>query len=378
MDGLVIVTDPEGIVISASGAPAGPLCLDADDVIGRSILDVISLEVTVDELGSEPTHETDVELVRPDGSSTPVLFSASGLTSSDNDTLAIVCLATDLSERKRMEAERQHAQRLESVGQLAAGVAHEINTPVQFIGDSMHFLSDCVDDLLGLLDGYRALPIDETNDTKLSAAAMTLRKAEDDIGLDFIRAEAPQAVERTVDGVARVAAIVKAMKQFSHPGRPELAPENLNDIVTTALTMAQGEVKHVAEVVTDLGDADAFCSRGEMSQVVLNLVVNAAHAVAEIVDGTTRRGTITIATWTEGDWVRLTVTDDGGGVPAEIQDRIFDPFFTTKEVGRGTGQGLAITRRIVVDHHGGRLTLDVDRGVGSTFGVWLPRQGDAS
>jgi PAS domain S-box-containing protein len=278
----------------------------------------------------------------------------------------------DVTERRALEDQLRLAQKLESVGSMAAGIAHEINTPVQFIGDSMAFVREAVDDLMRLGDeagaAVAAIPGPEGD-----AARARLAAAEEDADLEYLRERLPKAFDRTVDGVERVAAIVRAMKAFSHPSNGVHAPVDLNEAVRTTLMVAKAEYKYVADVALDLDDALPLVSgeAGELNQVLLNLIVNAAHAIGDAqADG--ERGRIAISTARDGDAVRLAVSDTGPGIPEDVRTRIFDPFFTTKEVGRGTGQGLAITRSIVVDHHGGRIDVDTAEGRGTTMTITLP------
>jgi two-component system, NtrC family, sensor kinase len=281
---------------------------------------------------------------------------------------------SDITQRKRLEAERDQmevelrmAQKLEAVGQLAAGIAHEINTPVQFVGDSVHFLREAFEDLRGLLDAYR----DALGESLPSAVRERLAAAEAQADAEYLRERVPAAVERTLEGVERVASIVRAMKEFAHP-QTEQAPADINRALLTTLTVARNEYKYVAEVRTVLESLPpVVCNLSDLNQVFLNLVVNAAQAIE---DGPQETGTILIRTARDGDAVTIVVRDDGCGIPRDIRERVFDPFFTTKGVGRGSGQGLAIARAIV-DRHAGSLELATEVGRGTTFTIRLPIAG---
>jgi signal transduction histidine kinase len=269
-----------------------------------------------------------------------------------------------------MESQLRLAQKLQSVGQLAAGVAHEINTPMQYVGDSIAFLKDSVDSLLGVIDSYRAAI--DTSSGRADRVAMA--RADDEFDLAFLRAQAPAACTLAVDGVGRVSRIVAAMKAFSHPDHAEQAPGSINAALETTLVVAHNEYSHVADIVTELGELPSvMCHVGELNQVFLNLIINAAHAIEDVVTPTGGRGTISIRTATEGDdTVVIAITDTGGGIPDAIRHRVFDPFFTTKQVGRGTGQGLSLARAAIVDRHGGSISFDSQPGVGTTFLIRLP------
>jgi two-component system NtrC family sensor kinase len=274
--------------------------------------------------------------------------------------------------RTQAELELRQGQRLEAVGRLASGVAHEINTPLQFISDSVRFAQEATNAVLPLLARYDAAlraPGSGISPETLKA----LDDAAKDAELDYMRVELPDALGVAREGLVRVAAIVASMKEFAHPAQQAQALVDINRAVTTTLAVAAHEYKYVADVVTDLGDIEEVHGRaGEIHQVLLNLVVNAAHAVEDVVKAGGPRGTISIRTRSEGDDVVIAVRDTGAGIPLAVQEKIYDPFFTTKEVGRGSGQGLAITRSIVVGKHGGKLTFESEESVGTTFVVRLP------
>ncbi|HEX4386105.1 MAG TPA: ATP-binding protein [Myxococcales bacterium] len=258
----------------------------------------------------------------------------------------------------QMEVRLRQAQKLESVGRLAAGVAHEINTPVQFVGDSLQFLQETSSDLLTAVEKQQA---------GVSCG---------DLDLPYLVTSVPKAFDRCRDGLERVASIVRAMKDFAHPDAKEMQPVDLNRAIESTLTIARNEYKYAAELTTDFGDLPhVMAHAGDFNQAVLNIVINAAHAVSDVVKGSGELGRITVRTRRENDWVVVSVADTGAGIPEEIRDRIFDPFFTTKEVGRGTGQGLAIARAVVVEKHKGELTMTTEPGKGTTFFIRLPLHG---
>lgn len=370
MQSAVFVTDVGGIVIDVQGATESLTGMTREALVGRRLTDLITFGDGVVGPADLVGGNTQAELTTGDGVIS-VLLATSRIR--DEGAGEFVVLATDVSEQRRLEVELRHAQKLESVGQLAAGVAHEINTPIQFVGDSLNFIGEAVVDSLELITAYRSLRDAVSQGSASAEGVETLKELEEELDIEFIEEEAPRAIERSREGIRRVAEIVSAMKQFSHPGGSDLAPADLNTIIENTLIVAKNEYKYVAELEADLGSIpDVIANPGDIGQVILNLVVNAAHAIADRIAGTDELGRIRVSTAADGDGVALTVTDTGGGVPAELQDRIFDPFFTTKEPGRGTGQGLAIARNIVVDRHGGRLDLSVEPGAGSTFTVWLP------
>jgi signal transduction histidine kinase len=294
------------------------------------------------------------------------------------DTVHLQGFMLDVTERHKMELELQQAQKLESVGRLASGVAHEINTPIQFVSDSIHFVRDAVTDLFAVVESLqdlkRSIQAGVPTDEALAAAVAAEEKAD----LAYLEHNVPKALDRSLEGLDRVATIVRSMKEFAHPDQREMAPTDLNRAIASTLTIARNEYKYVAEVATEFETLPhVTCHLGDVNQAILNMIVNAAHAIGDVVKGTENRGLITIRTRREGDNAIVLITDTGGGIPENVRERIFDPFFTTKEVGKGTGQGLAIARSVIVEKHGGELTFESERGKGTTFTIKLPIQGKA-
>jgi PAS domain S-box-containing protein len=280
----------------------------------------------------------------------------------------------DVTMQKELELELHQAQRLESVGRLAAGIAHEINTPVQFISDNCHFLRDGLPAVRAVLERYREAlrAVAEGSMSAREALERTLLE-EQTVDIVFLCENMPTAVERSLEGLERVAKIVRSMKEFSHPNLDAPSSADLNAAILSTLTIARDEYKYVADVESRLGDIPAvICYVGEFNQALLNIIVNAAHAVGDAVAGTDRKGLIIVTSGVDGDEVVVSVADTGPGIPQEIQDKIFDPFFTTKQVGKGSGQGLAIARSVVVERHGGSLTFETELGKGTVFSIRLP------
>jgi signal transduction histidine kinase len=278
-------------------------------------------------------------------------------------------LARETAARAEVELELRQAQKLEAIGRLAAGIAHEINTPVQFVSDSLQFLKEGTDDLFALVRA-RGDALRDVQDGASPANAATARTG--DVDLAYLEAQIPEAVDHSLEGLARITHIVRSIKEFAHPDRKEMTATDLNGAIMTTLALARSEYKDVAEVETDLQPLPLVrCHAGEVNQVLLNLVVNAAHAVADARRDGGAPGQIRVQTRCADGDVVIAISDTGIGIGPEIHDHIFEPFFTTKEVGRGTGQGLAIART-VVQKHGGRLTFDSEVGAGTTFSLRLP------
>ncbi|MEO6777225.1 MAG: ATP-binding protein [Kofleriaceae bacterium] len=275
----------------------------------------------------------------------------------------------DITHQVSLEGELRQAQKLESVGRLAAGVAHEINTPVQFISDSMSFAKDAVGDLIELVERQQTA-LEATGDAE---AIRRATEACEHADLSYLREHLPAAVTRASEGAERVATIVRSMKMFAHPAQSARSLVDLRQSIESALVIAAGEYKHVADVERALDDLPpVMCFAGELHQAILNIIVNAAHAVGDAVAGTDRRGTIRIGLTSTAGAVVITIADTGTGIPEHARARIFDQFYTTKPVGKGTGQGLALAHAIIVDKHHGSLRFDTELGLGTTFTLSIP------
>jgi PAS domain S-box-containing protein len=293
--------------------------------------------------------------------------SARQLVGPHGECLGAVAVTQDVTQMKSLERDLAQSQKLESIGQLAAGIAHEINTPTQFIGDNIRFLQDSFDEVLAFAARLAALP---ATPAPPGDAASALEAPD----LAYLRDEIPKAIVQSLEGVDRIARIVSAMKEFSHPGM-EKSPVDLNRAITSTITVATNEWKYVADVRTDFDPAlpAVPVMPGAFNQVILNILVNAAHAIGGTdPHAVTARGTITISTRRIDDWAEIRIADSGCGMPTTVVDRIFDPFFTTKPLGKGTGQGLAIAHDVIVKKHGGTISVDSLPGVGTTFVVRLP------
>lgn len=281
----------------------------------------------------------------------------------------------DISARRMLEAQLRQAQKLESIGQLAAGIAHEINTPTQYIGDNARFLEDAFRSLSVLLVAVKRLGESSSDPQDVMRQVAQIRAGLNDADLDYLLEEVPRAIGQSLDGVQRVATIVRSMKEFSHPGSAEKQAIDLNRAIQSTLTVSRNEWKYVADVVTEFASNLPLvtCLPGDINQVILNLIVNAAHAIGDKLHGSpAEKGEIGIQTRHDGDWVEIRIRDTGGGIPKEIQPRIYDPFFTTKPVGRGTGQGLAIVHAVITERHRGTIRFETQPGEGTTFILRLP------
>ncbi len=287
-------------------------------------------------------------------------------------------LEREVERRERADLELRHAQKLQAIGQLAAGIAHEINTPLQFVGDNLHFLASEVEGVMKLNASYRATIQRLRALPEADRLIGHVEEVERDVDLPYLQENLAPAFKQANQGVAQISTIVKAMKEFAHTRGETKAAEDINRALSVALTISRAEYRNVADVRMAFGEIPpVVCRLSDINQVFLNLLVNAAHAIADVVGNGETRGLITIRTSREGQSVRIDIGDTGAGIPEGIRDRIFDPFFTTKEVGRGSGQGLALAHSIVVGKHGGSLTFETQEGAGTTFSIRLPIEGSA-
>ncbi len=278
----------------------------------------------------------------------------------------------DLARRKALESQLAHAQKMESVGQLAAGVAHELNTPIQFVGDNIQFLKSSFADIETLLDAVDSLLSKCRDDQQHLAQVQSIDQIRDQIELDYLRGEVPLAANQAIAGTDTLTRIVKAMKVFSHPGTNSFEKIDLNQLIESTLNVSRSEWKYHASLQTDFSDdlPLVHCVPGEFGQALLNLIVNAANAMAD--DNSSTDAILSVRSYRDGDYAVVEVADTGCGIPEEIKHRIFDPFFTTKSVGEGTGQGLSISYRIIVKLHNGMLSFDSVVGEGTTFRIRIP------
>ncbi|HEY9188427.1 MAG TPA: PAS domain S-box protein [Ignavibacteria bacterium] len=304
-----------------------------------------------------------------------ISYNASAIISPDNEFLGYVIVFRDITNLRKQEAQRALSQKMESIGQLAAGISHEINTPMQFIGDNIRFLHDALNDLYLLLNIVDECQKNYRINKNADVFIEKIDELKQNIDYDFIKEEIPNAINQSLEGVNKVRKIVLAMKDFAHPGVKTKSYSDLNRGIEVTATISKNEWKYYADLELDL-DQDLpliYCSLDEINQVILNMIVNSAHAIKDTIDkGKQEKGKIIIKTYKENDDAVILISDTGCGIPENIKDKIFDPFFTTKEVGKGTGQGLAIAHDIIVNKHKGKIEVESFVGKGTTFKIYLP------
>ncbi len=380
----MIALGPEGGIALFNPAAARMFGRPEADTLGRGLAQLLPPDqadayreriagfLTAEGTAAGEGQTFELTALRADGRKFQAELSVSA--AGEADSRLVLITARDLTERQALERSLAQSEKLQSIGRLAAGIAHEINTPTQYVGDNIHFLQQSFADLQELLNAHEEL-LAAAEAAGLGEAVARVRQAAVIADVEFLREEIPVAIRQSIEGVERVARIVLAMKEFSHPGGDEQVPTDLNRALDSTLTVARNEWKYVAEAGTDFDPRLPLvpCQPGQLNQVFLNIVINAAHAIAGVVgDGADAKGRITITTRRDGDWAEIRIADTGTGIPAEVLPRIFDPFFTTKEVGKGTGQGLAIAHHVVVEQHHGSIDVTTEPGQGTTFILRLP------
>lgn len=382
MSSILIAVDGHGVVTQWNHAAEKTFGIEARNAVGKPFdncgiqwdsNDVVRLQGAFKQ--GQPLRIDDVRFTRFDGKDRVLGLSISPLTQNNPNAArpGYLLVGADITDRKVMEAQLRQAQKLESVGQLAAGIAHEINTPTQFVGDNIRFLEDSFRDLGKVLAQHSHLVT--TRGVGISPEFIKqIEATAKQVDLDYLIKEIPKAISQSLEGIERVARIVRSMKTFAHPGTSEKVAVDLQEAIESTIDVTKHEWKYVAEMETDFDPTlpKVPCMIGELNQVIVNLIVNAVHAISDVQkQEPDAKGRITITTRKDNESVEIRVSDTGTGIPETIRSKIFDPFFTTKEVGKGTGQGLAIAHA-VVEKHNGSIALETAVGRGSTFILRLP------
>ena len=290
-------------------------------------------------------------------------------------TRDITKLKQDEKEKERLKFELSQSQKLQSIGTLAAGIAHEINSPLQFTNDNIDFIANSYKEIIKLVGTYKNFMMSCHTDQDKDNAKATISDMEKKINLEFLAKEMPEALDQTKDGIARIRKIVNAMKQYSNLNLEEKKAADINKTLDNAEIITRNEWKYHAEVINEFDPELPFaeCYEAELNQVFMNLIVNAAHATKDAVDQKLiEKGKVTIKTSHEAGRILISISDNGTGIPENIREKVYDPFFTTKDVGKGTGQGLAIAHKAIVDRHGGKIWFETEQNKGTTFYIEVP------
>lgn len=376
------MADPHGTVTYVNGAFTTLTGFSSEEIVGQHVEMLMSpdhdsrfYDTIRQTLSAGQSWSDKLTIRKKDGSQYHSRSVIEPVTDQHGTLIAYSFFSRDMADEARLEAQLGQLQKMEAIGEMAAGIAHEINTPIQYVGDNIQFLKSAIDDLLRLVDEME-LACEEGRTAPVPGSRLDgIAALREEIDLDYLKEELPQAIEQSLEGRDRVAAIVRAMKEFAHPGDEERAEIDVNHAIENTLAVSRGEWKFIADIKRDLDPQlpPVPCFPGLFNQVLLNLVVNAAHAIGDVhTSGQEEKGCITVATRREGGEVVVMVGDTGCGIPAEQIQRIFEPFFTTKDVGKGTGQGLALTHAVIVEKMGGRIDVDSTPGKGTQFLLFLP------
>lgn len=381
----VLIADREGGAIYLNAA-FGELFGYTSDRLGEIQLETLFADAgqgrMIFERVAQGGHwHTETRMVARDRREFPASLRVTPVLGEDYDVVAMLCILNDETKQKQMETQLFQSQNMKVIGQLAAGIAHEINTPTQYVGDNLRFLQESFTDILSVTEACSAMLDAEKNGEVGEEHWKVLTQCLEKADIPYLQEEVPLALRQSLEGITRVSEIVRAMRQFTHPGTGERKVIDINQALLNTLTVARNEWRYAAEIETHLRPdlPPAPCFPGEINQVFLNLIINAAHAIqdpnaAKGEAGTSpeSKGIISISTDFDDEYVEIRVGDTGSGIPENIRDRIFEPFFTTKDVGKGTGQGLAICYAVVVEKHEGTLTFETEVGKGTVFIIRLP------
>jgi PAS domain S-box-containing protein len=378
---ILIGLDAHGRITRWNLTAANTFGLDKTMVLGRDIGDC-GIKWLHPEMKTEiarwletvSTHRCDDLAYQRDGKTRFLGLNVRRIPAEGGEDHGFIVTGADVTQRKGLEEQLRQAQKLEAIGQLAAGIAHEINTPTQYVGDNVRFLKDSWDSSGGFVAFWGEM-FEEARSGPLSHESLEkFCELYEKSDFDYLAKEIPRAIEQSLDGLERVATIVRGMKEFSHPGSEEKRAVDINRAIDTTITVARNEWKYCANMVTAFDQTLPLvpCLIGEFNQVMLNLIINSAHAIASAVESESQKGTIAITTRWQGPWAEISIADTGAGIPENIRSRIFEPFFTTKAIGKGTGQGLALAHSVIVNRHQGQIWFESEPGRGTTFFIRLP------
>lgn len=378
----IMITNIDGIITYVNPAFQNISGYSADEAIGRNPRflqsgeqDRLFYDKLWNTISAGNIWEGKLVNIRKDGKHYTQEASIGPIRDETGKIINFVCVSRDISKQLVVEAQLRQAQKLESIGELAAGIAHEINTPTQYVSTNTQFMKESFSTLLEMANDYKnlikAIQSGATNDELLKKTESILDEEE----LAYLEEDIPNAIVESEAGLKRISEIVQSVKQLAHPGEVKKGLHDLGEIIRNAVTVSTNEWKYVSEIELKLDENLPLihCLKGEIGQVMLNLIINAAHAIeSKLGKNTEHKGCITISTHKDEDWAIIKVSDTGSGMSKQVVKRAFDPFFTTKDVGKGTGQGLAIAYNVIVNMHNGIIGVETEEGTGTTFTVKLP------
>lgn len=379
-DGLIIVNET-GSIDSINLMGLKMFNYKEDTIVGKNIRELMPkfdkdtlLSNNEDPSGNSNKNNLMMEGSKLDGRAFPVEVSISSMTTRNEDMSLFNCVIRDISARLELEQQLRQAQKLESMGQLAAGIAHEINTPTQYVSDNTIFLKDAFQSCLNTINNIKSLA-DQHKDTLSKAFQVELSQEVEKNDIEFMSEEIPLALDQSLEGLQRINKIVGAMKSFSHSSSHEKHQVDIAEAIESTITIARGEWRYVAKVETDFDNdmPNVPCFRDEFNQVILNFIINSAHAIQEKFSNSDHNlGLIKISTFQQDNNAVIRIEDNGCGISESNINRIFDPFFTTKDIGKGTGQGLNIAYSVITELHKGEIRTESKPGEGTTFTITLP------
>lgn len=385
---ILIVVNALGIVTFWNESAVNILEMDSDQVLGKRLdelniawdASILYYKIEECKISQQNVRMDDIFVQYPDHEERIIGFTVTPLTDINSGGLGALLLGSDVTKRRGMEQQLAQVQKLEAIGQLAAGIAHEINTPTQFVNSNLVFLNSRFEILKKLIllhtELKETLRAGESRLTPELANRVRTQVSQNE--LDYVLREFPKAMEQSLEGTERISHIVQAMREFSHPGGGHKIPTDINHALLSTIEVTRNAWKNVADLDLNLNPNLPLvdCLPAELNQSFLNILVNAVDAIREVVgEDPVEKGKIRIETLLEEPWVEIRISDTGCGIPEKIINRIFDPFFTTKEIGKGTGQGLTISRNIIVKIHKGEITCQSKPGIGTTFIIRLPLRG---
>jgi len=384
----VITTDLEDKINLVNNAAEDIIGVEQKWLLGKSVFSVLEFHkdkpapeekenAHSNYTGNSPEeHINDyLTLLSRSGRKLTISINSNVLLDQKGKVRGFVYIIRDMTERLKIEKQLSLSQKMESIGRLAAGIAHEINTPMQYISDNTNFLKDAFQSFTTLLTSINESVKDSAAFKDFVEIIKAIRKIQEDFDIPYFISEIPSAIEQTQVGIERVSKIISAMKDFAHPEQREKTYSDLNHGIQVTAAISKNEWKYVADLEMKLDPAlpAISCIPDEINQVILNLIINAVHAIQLVVEKDSgAKGKIIIETKPNTNSVELRISDTGTGIKQENLSKIFDPFFTTKEVGKGTGQGLSIAHDIIVNNHKGSISVESVYGKGATFIIQLP------
>jgi PAS domain S-box-containing protein len=389
IESILIGLDTSGVITRWNSTAARIFGIKPEDAVGRPLhaCGISWNQTPVQEIVKkskefrQSENLVDLRYKRCDGREGILGFRVTPLGVKNGNVVGFLWHGADVTERRLQASQLLQAQKLESIGRLAAGIAHEINTPAQYVGDNTKFLNDAFASLCTLLRSHEQLLQAARSGSVSPELIAEVERTADETDSEYLLEEIPKAIEQSLEGIDRVTKIVRAMKDFSHPGTDQLKPADLNKAILSTITVSRNEWKYVAEMATDFDTNLPLvpCLLAGFNQAILNMIVNAAHAIEDANGpGREKKGTISVSTRRIGDWAEIRISDTGTGIPEAARAHVFDPFFTTKDPGRGTGQGLTIAHSVIVEKLGGSLNFETEAGRGTTFIIRLPIEPNAS